>query len=606
MCRALGWLLVLLLWTGQAGAMVLQVMPGQGPLVLHEQAEVLEDPTGRLTLAQVQGARSADKGPHFEASARGLSSFGFTAAAYWFRFTLDNPGPETLQRLLVLRTNWLDTVDLYAQGADGQWVHRRFGDTLPFAARVYDTPQFLIDLALPPGQQRYYLRLTSAQAFMTPVELWEPQAFHDSDRLWSAYYGMFYGILAVMVLYNAFIWTSTRDRNYLAYCAYLLSFFLMNASYNGFAYQYFWPDSPRWSNWAHTPFIFGYQVVALWFSMNFLESRQRTPRVHRLMQVYLALLLAVWVAVTLAGHPVAYNAAPVYFIFLGTPLILAAGLRAWLRGYRAARFFVLASMASLTGSFFTALTVSGLLPYNFVSFHAAEFGILVDVVLLSLALADRINLLQQQRRAARMQAARQRQRAAFQLEKANIRLEQQVQERTAELARARDEAEQRARMDALTGVANRRAFQEVAEREFQRARRYARPLSVLVFDIDLFKQVNDTHGHAAGDAVIRAVAETVRKAVREVDVVARTGGEEFAVLLPDVHAPEAVVTAERLRLHIAAWTGEAAGQPLHCTASFGVGEIAATDTGLDNLLQRADYAMYRAKQAGRNRVCAAP
>lgn len=606
MCRALGWLLVLLLWTGQAGAMVLQVVPGQGPLVLHEQAEVLEDPTGRLTLAQVHGARSADKGPHFEASARGLSSFGFTAAAYWFRFTLDNPGPETLQRLLVLRTNWLDTVDLYAQGADGQWIHRRFGDTLPFAARVYDTPQFLIDLALPPGQQRYYLRLTSAQAFMTPVELWEPQAFHDSDRLWSAYYGMFYGILAVMVLYNAFIWTSTRDRNYLAYCAYLLSFFLMNASYNGFAYQYFWPDSPRWSNWAHTPFIFGYQVVALWFSMNFLESRQRTPRVHRLMQVYLALLLAVWVAVTLAGHPVAYNAAPVYFIFLGTPLILAAGLRAWLRGYRAARFFVLASMASLTGSFFTALTVSGLLPYNFVSFHAAEFGILVDVVLLSLALADRINLLQQQRRAARMQAARQRQRAAFQLEKANIRLEQQVQERTAELARARDEAEQRARMDALTGVANRRAFQEVAEREFQRARRYARPLSVLVFDIDLFKQVNDTHGHAAGDAVIRAVAETVRKAVREVDVVARTGGEEFAVLLPDVHAQEAVVTAERLRLHIAAWAGEAAGQPLHCTASFGVGEIAPADTGLDNLLQRADYAMYRAKQAGRNRVCAAP
>ncbi|HVR49350.1 MAG TPA: diguanylate cyclase [Pseudorhodoferax sp.] len=585
---------------------VLQVVPGQGPLVLHELAEVLEDPTGRLTLAQVRDAQDADTGPHFEASARGLSSFGFTAAAYWFRFTLDNPGPEALQRLLVLRTNWLDTVDLYAQGADGQWVHRRFGDTLPFAARVYDTPQFLMDLALPPGQHRYYLRVTSAQAFMTPVELWEPQAFHDSDRLWSAYYGMFYGILAVMVLYNAFIWTSTRDRNYLAYCAYLLSFFLMNASYNGFAYQYFWPDSPRWSNWAHTPFIFGYQVVALWFSMNFLESRTRTPRVHRLMQVYLALLLAAWALVTLADNPVAYNAAPVYFIFLGTPLILAAGLRAWLRGYRAARFFVLASMASLTGSFFTALTVSGLLPYNFVSFHAAEFGILVDVVLLSLALADRINLLQQQRRAARMQAARQRQRAAFQLEKANIRLEQQVQERTAELARARDEAERLARLDVLTGLANRRSFQEAAEREFQRARRYARPLSVLVFDIDLFKQINDSHGHAAGDVVIRAVADAVRKAVREVDVVARTGGEEFAVLLPDVHAQEAVATAERLRLHIAAWTGETAGQPLHCTASFGVGEIAPADTGFDNLLQRADYAMYRAKQAGRNRVCAAP
>lgn len=603
MHRALGWLwLVLLCWAGQAGAMVLQVVPGQGPLVLHERAEVLEDPTGRLTLEQV---RSGAEGVGFEAPGRGLTSFGFTASSYWFRFTLDNPTPETLRRLLVLRTNWLDTVDFYAPGPDGQDVHRRFGDTLPFGEREVEAPQFVLSLPIAPGQHTYYLRVTSAQAFMTPMELWDLKAFHESDRRWSAYYGMFYGILAVMVLYNAFIWTSTRDRNYLAYCAYLLAFFAMNASYNGFAYQYFWPESPRFSNWAHTPFIFGYQVVALWFSMNFLESRRRTPRVHRLMQAYLVLLLAAWVAVTLAGNPVAYNAAPVYFIFLGTPLILAAGLRAWLRGYQAARFFVLASMASLTGSFFTALTVSGFLPYTFVNFHAAEFGILVDVVLLSLALADRINLLQQERRTARIQAARDRQQAAVQLEKANIRLEQQVQERTAELARARDEAEQLARLDALTGVANRRSFQEAAEREFQRERRYGHPVAVLVFDIDLFKQINDSHGHAAGDTVIRAVADIVRGAVREVDFVARIGGEEFAVLLPEVHASEASRTAERLRARVADWTGAHDGQPLRCTASFGVGETRAADPDFAAVLQRADQAMYAAKQGGRDRVCAA-
>ncbi|WP_326534073.1 sensor domain-containing diguanylate cyclase [Pseudorhodoferax sp.] len=575
--------------------MVLQVVSGQGQLVLHDTAEVFEDPSGQLTLDAVRGQR-------FAPPRGGLSSFGFTSSAYWFRFTLENPGATTLTRLLVLRTNWLDTVDLYASGADGRTTHRRFGDTLPFREREVDTPQFLIDLPIAPGQHTYYLRITSAQAFMTPMELWGLKAFHESDRRWSAYYGMFYGILAVMVLYNAFIWTSTRDRNYLAYCAYLLSFFLMNASYNGFAYQYFWPESPRLSNWAHTPFIFGFQVVALWFSMNFLESRQRTPRVHRIMQVYLALTLLAWAAVTLVGDSVAYNAAPVYFIFLGTPLILAAGLRAWLRGYRAARFFVLATMASLTGSFVTALTVSGLLPYTFVHFHAAEFGILVDVVLLSLALADRINLLHQQRRAAQAQATRQRLQAAFQLEKANIRLEQQVQERTAELARARDAAEKLARLDALTGVANRRSFQEVAEREFLRARRYAHPLSVLVFDIDLFKQINDTHGHAAGDMVIRGVAGIVRNAVREVDFVARIGGEEFAVLLPDVPQAAAQGTAERLRALIAAWRGEFDGRVLRCTASFGVSTVAVHDAGFDTVLQRADEAMYVAKQGGRDRV----
>ncbi|KQP46149.1 7TM diverse intracellular signaling domain-containing protein [Pseudorhodoferax sp. Leaf274] len=575
--------------------MVLQVTPGQGQLLLHDAASVLEDPTGRLTLDAVRGQR-------FAPPAGGLSSFGFTASSYWFRFTLDNPGTATLPRLLVLRTNWLDTVDLYVPGADGQVVHRRFGDTLPFQEREYATPQFLVDLPVPPGQQTYYLRITSTQAFMAPMELWEPQAFHDSDRLWSAYYGMFYGILAVMVLYNAFIWTSTRDRNYLAYCAYLLSFFLMNAAYNGFAYQYFWPQSPRWSNWAHTPFIFAFQVVALWFTMHFLESRTRTPRVHRLMQLYLGLTLAAWVAVTLAGDPVAYNAAPVYCIFLGTPLILAAGLRAWWRGYRAARFFVLATMASLTGAFVTALTVSGLLPYTFARFHAAEFGILVDVVLLSLALADRINLMHQERRAAQAQATRQRLQASFLLEKANIRLEHQVQERTAELARARDEAEQLARLDVLTGVANRRSFQEVAEREFLRARRYSHALAVLVFDIDLFKQVNDTHGHAAGDMVICAVAGIVRGAVREVDFVARIGGEEFAVLLPEVQLADAQRTAERLRELVADWRGAFDGRVLRCTASFGVSIVEQDDPGFDTVLQRADQAMYAAKQAGRDQV----
>lgn len=597
MCRALGWLWGVCLWlcAGAVSAQAVQVVPGQGQVVLHEAVEVLEDPTGQLTLDAVRGQR-------FAPPTGGLSSFGFTSSAYWFRFTLDNPGTTTLARVLVLRTNWLDTVDLYAPGVDGQTTHRRFGDTLPFGEREVDAPQFVLSLPVAPGPHTYYLRITSAQAFMTPMELWELKAFHESDRRWSAYYGMFYGILAVMVLYNAFIWTSTRDRNYLAYCAYLLSFFLMNASYNGFAYQYFWPESPRWSNWAHTPFIFGFQAMALWFSMQFLESRQRTPRVHRVMQAYLALTLVAWVVVSLSGDLVAYNAAPVYFIFLGTPLILTAGLRAWLRGYRAARFFVLATMASLTGSFVTALTVSGFLPYTFVHFHAAEFGILVDVVLLSLALADRINLLHQQRRAAQAQATRQRLQASFQLEKANIRLEQQVQERTAELARARDEAEQLARLDALTGVANRRSFQEVAEREFLRARRYGHPLAVLVFDIDLFKQVNDTHGHAAGDMVIRAVAGIVRGAVREVDFLARIGGEEFAVLLPEVQLLDAQRTAERLRELIADWRGAFEGQALRCTASFGVSTIEADDPGFDTVLQRADHAMYAAKQAGRDQV----
>lgn len=594
------WLLLTCFATGTGHAQTLRLSEGQASYNLHARAAVLVDPSGALRLADLVGEGRASAA--FRPAHQGLSSFGFTAAAIWFRITIDNPAAQAQRKQLVLPTNWLDSVDLYIPLATGAFHERRFGDSLPFAERDYPRPYFVIDLDLLPGSHDYYLRLTSSQAFMTPIELWEPAALREAERGWAAYYGMFYGILLVMVLYNGFIWGATRDRNYFCYCLYLLAFFLMNFGYNGFAYQYWWPQSPHWSNLSHTHWIFLFQAVAVCFAMSFLESARRLPVLHRLMQVFLGALIVAWLALSVAGNGPLYNAAPVYFIFLCTPLILVAGLAAWRDGYRAARFFVLASMASLVGSFCTALTVSGWLDYNFVNFHAAEFGIVADVVLLSLALADRINLLREENRAAEQRVLEQKLQAAALLYQANLNLEQLVVERTAELAGARDDAVRLARTDGLTGVANRRYFEEMASQEFARASRYAQPLAAILFDIDLFKHVNDRHGHAAGDAVIRSAARLARECVREVDFVARIGGEEFIILLPGVSETQAAVTAERLRQAIVAERVEYEGLVLRFTASFGVSQLQAEDRGYQGLVHRADRAMYAAKLAGRNRV----
>lgn len=588
---------------GSALAQVLRITPGQPHFNVHAAADVLEDAPGRLTLQDLLSGGAAQG---FEPARAALSSFGFTRSAYWYRFTLDNPGTAPQRMLLVLPTPWLDTVHLYAADAHGGFHERLVGDTLPFEAREHRTPAFVLELQALPGRHTHYLRVSSHQAFMTPIELWRPEAFHLEAQRWAAYYGMFYGILLVMVLYNGLVWLWTREANYAWYCLYLLAFSLMNASYSGFAFQFFWPQSPAWSNQGHTHFIFTFQVIATLFSMTFLDSKTRLPRLHRVLRGFLALLLACWLGVTLWGDPVAYNAAPVHFIFLGTPLILAAGLAAWHHGYRAARFFVLATMVSLSGALCTALTVSGFLPYTFATFHAAEFGILVDVVLLSLALGDRIKLLRDQHQATQQAMVAQKLQASEMLAEANAALERTVQERTAELARARDEAERLARTDGLTGVANRRCFEEVAAQEVARAQRYHQPLSMILFDIDLFKQINDNHGHAAGDAVIRAAASVVREAVREVDFVARVGGEEFAILLPGIHQAQAVTTAERLRELIAERVASHDALRLNFTASLGVSECRLDDPGFGALLHRADQAMYMAKQRGRNRVAVAP
>jgi diguanylate cyclase (GGDEF)-like protein len=164
--------------------------------------------------------------------------------------------------------------------------------------------------------------------------------------------------------------------------------------------------------------------------------------------------------------------------------------------------------------------------------------------------------------------------------------------------------ETQAHTDMLTGLANRRHFFEVADAEVSRARRYDTPLSVLMLDIDHFKEVNDTHGHRAGDRVLQQVASTCLEVLRTVDVVGRVGGEEFAVLLPETGREGAIDVAERLREAVArAQVEREQGVPLRVTISIGV-SARAGNVNLDTLMSQADAALYDAKHAGRNRVCA--
>jgi diguanylate cyclase (GGDEF)-like protein len=166
------------------------------------------------------------------------------------------------------------------------------------------------------------------------------------------------------------------------------------------------------------------------------------------------------------------------------------------------------------------------------------------------------------------------------------------------------EFEHAAKHDALTGLANRREALHQLENEYERYLRNDRPFSVLLMDIDLFKNVNDSYGHQAGDQLIKLVAQTLVKQCRKVDTLARWGGEEYLVLLPEAGPEEAWQTAERIRKSIAAATVKTNQHTLSATVSVGVATLTNGET-IDRLLQRADEALYQAKRLGRNRVCKA-
>jgi len=185
----------------------------------------------------------------------------------------------------------------------------------------------------------------------------------------------------------------------------------------------------------------------------------------------------------------------------------------------------------------------------------------------------------------------------------------QINERTADLEREITERQQaQARLmelattDSLTGLHNRRYFMDTATQEFERARRYQIPLSLLMIDADRFKSINDRFGHHIGDEVLKALAMIGQRQLRETDLFARLGGEEFAILLPQTDLADARVVAERLRQTIAEHTVDTEQGLLNFTVSLGLSSLNPVTADLDDLLRQADVALYQAKQNGRNRV----
>jgi diguanylate cyclase (GGDEF)-like protein len=176
-----------------------------------------------------------------------------------------------------------------------------------------------------------------------------------------------------------------------------------------------------------------------------------------------------------------------------------------------------------------------------------------------------------------------------------------------ENARLFEETRQLSITDPLTGLANHRQFYDQLGREFRRSQRYRRPLTLLMLDLDRFKQFNDTYGHLAGDQALRQTAEVLRQNARSVDILARYGGEEFAIILPETEASRALIQAERVRAAVAGNTldgleGDAAKG---VTVSVGLAALTPAMTRIEDLVQAADEALYRAKSGGRNRIVAA-
>lgn len=247
--------------------------------------------------------------------------------------------------------------------------------------------------------------------------------------------------------------------------------------------------------------------------------------------------------------------------------------------------FIMTFFAAVYGVILTMLTVYvlGTTTANLV----ALFVLLMLPVVVGAITTSRFGILQRREFALRTKT-----------EKINQKLEIEIKRRKKlEIA-----LKELAAIDPLTGLYNRREYEMLFQREMDRAKRINKPLSVCLIDIDHFKRVNDTHGHTAGDEVLRKTADIFRKNLRLVDIIGRLGGEEFIVLLPEANIDKAVEVSNRLLEAIAFTPIETGTTTIRITATIGITALLPNDKGIDSIIQRADAALYRGKESGRNRL----
>ena len=559
---------------------------------LNAHIDYLEDPQHTLSLDDVRG-------PDVQWTRNGGSAFnkGFNDSSWWLRVRLANPSAEPHPRLLEVGYAALDHIQVYVLENHTLREKWHVGDKLPYSQRPVDHRYFVVPVTWHPGQTLdIYLRITTSGAAKAPLTLWGYQRFHNKVFVNSLVQGFYYGGMTSIALYNLLIYFVLRDRNYLYYVVFILSTVMTLASQSGLAFRFLWPEATRWNDLAIVFFTASTAAFASLFSLYFLRIDSLSRPLGMALRVSFALCLALIVA----SFIMPYHWAAIIVllnVLITIVVVIAAGIYALRFQIPSARIFMFAWTVLLLGATVVILSHMGVLPVNVFTEYSTHFGSMLEAVLLSLALAERINTERRLRFQAQADALHASQRA-------NIELEERVRQRTVELEELNNRLQQLSETDPLTKLANRRFLETRLQEEWARCKRQQKPLAIVLLDVDFFKTVNDQYGHLAGDACLEQVAKTVRGGLRwPADVAARYGGEEFCLLLPETDSEGAAAVAERVRQKVSSQTVQVEQATFTVTISVGVyAGLPKPNTTPEEFIRLADAALYESKQSGRDRV----
>lgn len=544
-------------------------------------------------------------------------SFGMADHPYWLRFTLPFATSDS-PRLVEIDYALLDKVNIWFYDGQALISQAFLGDSLPFEQRIIKHEKFIFPVPQVAQPLTVILKVQSDGTLRLPINLWEKDTFLVFNGEHSVVMGLFFGFMAAMGLSNLFFFVTTRSLTFLSYCGYVVCLALTLATLHGLGYKYLWPEN-IWLQ-SRSVGIFGSGAIffALIFSNQLLEVKLNSLILHRILNVATAIMACAILLSLLIPY---YIYVKIYLLMVSVTvmLIYTVGILLWYKGMKLARFFTIAWTALLLSGFIASLDNWNLISLDTPSHYLLIFGATVETFLLALALALSYSL-QRQQLFDTQEVALQKERMARKAqddilkvkEESQAELEYKVEERTLELeialrelSETNRELEQKNTMDALTGIRNRSYFDKKYLAEVRRSRREQTELSVVMLDIDHFKNINDRYGHLIGDDSIKLVAQILQGNLkRPSDDVCRYGGEEFALILPNTDLAGAKQLVENMRSEVENTPLETDSGTINMTLSAGI--CAATVRSMDdekNILGQADSALYAAKQQGRNRIC---
>lgn len=402
-------------------------------LEIDNQLFFLEDAKDTMRIEEIS------RSDEFKLITRKVHNFGITSSAIWLKLSIKN---KSHIGNLILQVNQplIDELDLYYYDyRDGTFAKTSMGEYQAFHLRKYLTPQYLFDLRLHnDSSNTYYLKVKCKENMQIPISIGTRISVLNSTLLSSLASGIYIGIMLVMVLYNLFIYSTVRDKSYLLYSLYIVIVLLTQTSLQGYTFQFLWPDKPIFSTYSQFFFPSLVGLIALEFFKEFLRVKERMPKAYKLSFVFIipytiGPLLSLFSKYSLSFSIIDATALIVSVYMMTVAVII------YRKGISEARFFLIGWSVFLLGVCIYVLKDFEVLPYNNFTRYTMHFGSAIEVVLLSFALAERINILKKEKELSQAQALHISEQNQKLITEQNIILEQKVHERTLELEETNEE-----------------------------------------------------------------------------------------------------------------------------------------------------------------------